>query len=240
MGLLLATAEAFQAPVMRAATPTLSRSSSVKATVFDQGMNQFAADFPWLAKNGFGPSVKAERWNGRHAMFGWFMILLSGYMKSHGLFPSADTTLAYKDWGGLAQIGFGQYISNERAIIMIAHIHALAVSACAAWGPQILGDSLTLLDGEEDVERPPCDAGYHRRGAVERGVGQGHPRGHRRWHRRFVPERQVERWRPRKKMLSALAWAVPPQILGIDVPYIRTAACVPFLLAGSCRPFVVV
>jgi len=150
--LLLATAEAFQAPVMRAATPALSRSSSVKATVFDQGMNQFAADFPWLAKNGFGPSVKAERWNGRHAMFGWFMILLSGYMKSHGLFPSADTALAYKDWGGLAQIGFGQYISNERAVIMIAHIHALAVSACAAWGPQILGDSLTLLDGEEDEE----------------------------------------------------------------------------------------
>merc|ERR1712187_496575 len=56
------------------------------------------------------------------------------------------------DWGGLAQIGFGQYISNERAIIMIAHIHALAVSACAAWGPQILGDSLTLLDGEADEE----------------------------------------------------------------------------------------
>merc|ERR1719284_1626018 len=150
--LLLATAEAFQAPVMRAATPTLSRSSSVKATVFDQGMNQFAADFPWLAKNGFGPSVKAERWNGRHAMFGWFMILLTGYMKSHGLFPNPDVALTYKDWGGLAQIGFGQYISNERAIIMIAHIHALAVSAAAAWGPQILGDSLTLLDGEEDEE----------------------------------------------------------------------------------------
>ena len=33
-------------------------------------LRQFSADFPWLAKNGFGPSVKAERWNGRHAMFG--------------------------------------------------------------------------------------------------------------------------------------------------------------------------
>ena len=80
------------------------------------------------------------------------MILGSGYMKSHGLFPNPDVALAYKDWGGLAQIGFGQYISNERAIIMIAHIHALSVSAAAAWGPQILGDSLTLLDGEEDEE----------------------------------------------------------------------------------------
>merc|ERR1719387_1702846 len=115
-------------------------------------MNKFAADFPWLAKNGFGPSVKAERWNGRHAMFGWFAILCTGYAKAHGLFPNPDVALTYKDWGGLAQIGFGKYISNERAIIMIAHIHALAVSAAAAWGPQILGDSLTLLDGEEDEE----------------------------------------------------------------------------------------
>jgi len=149
--LLLASAEAFQAP-LRPVTPALGRSSAIQASVFDTGMSTFSAEFPWLAKNGFGPSVKAERWNGRHAMFGWFMILLTGYMKSHGLFPSPDTALAYKDWGGLAQIGFGQYISNERAIIMIAHIHALAVSACAAYGPQILGDSLTLLDGEEDEE----------------------------------------------------------------------------------------
>ena len=35
---------------------------------------------------------------------------------------------------------------------MIAHIHALAVSAAAAFGPQVLGDTLTLLDGEQDEE----------------------------------------------------------------------------------------
>merc|ERR1719453_1623759 len=80
------------------------------------------------------------------------MILLSGYMKAHGLFPAADVALKYDDWGALTQIGFGQYISNERAIIMIAHIHALGVSAAAAWGPQVLGDTLTLLPGEEDEE----------------------------------------------------------------------------------------
>jgi len=129
-----------------------SRSSAVQATVFEEGMSQFSADFPWLAKNGFGPSVKAERWNGRHAMFGWFMILLSGYMKAHGLFPGADVALTYEKWGALTQLGFNQYISNERACIMIAHIHALAVSAAAAWGPQVLGDSLTLVDGEADEE----------------------------------------------------------------------------------------
>ena len=33
--------------------------------------------------------------------------------------------------------GFGTFITNERAIIMIAHIHALVVSAAAAFGPQV-------------------------------------------------------------------------------------------------------
>jgi hypothetical protein len=81
------------------------------------------------------------------------MILLSGYMKAHGLFPGADVALTYEKWGALTQLGFNQYISNERACIMIAHIHALAVSAAAAWGPQVLGDSLTLVDGEADEVR---------------------------------------------------------------------------------------
>lgn len=35
---------------------------------------------------------------------------------------------------------------------MIAHMHALGVSAAAAFGPQILGDSLTLDNGEADEE----------------------------------------------------------------------------------------
>merc|ERR1712205_19917 len=49
-------------------------------------------------------------------------------------------------------MGFGQYISDERAIIMMAHVHALGVSMAAAFGPQVLGDTLTLLDGEQDEE----------------------------------------------------------------------------------------
>merc|ERR1719163_923386 len=68
------------------------------------------------------------------------------------MFPDAAKALTYKDWGALTQLGFGQSISNERAIIMIAHIHALGVSMAAAFGPQVLGDSLTLLDGEADEE----------------------------------------------------------------------------------------
>lgn len=92
------------------------------------------------------------------------MILATGYAKSHGLIPNADVALTYNEWGGLAQIGFGSYISNERAVIMIAHIHALAISAAAAFGPQVLGDSLTLLDGEEDEvrTRPPKSTHWER------------------------------------------------------------------------------
>jgi len=144
---------AFQAPVMPAAPAVaVMRNSPITASVFESGMSQFKADYPWLAKYGFGPTVKAERWNGRHAMFGWLAIAATAYAKSHGFFPDGATALTYKDWGGLAQMGFGEYISNERAIIMIAHVHALGVSAAAAFGPQVLGDSLTLLDDETDEE----------------------------------------------------------------------------------------
>jgi len=154
LAVAVASAVAFQAPMMVPSSPALavSRSSAITATVFEDGMGQFKADYPWLAKYGFGPSVKAERWNGRHAMFGWLVIAMTAYAKSHGWFPDANTALTYKDWGALTQMGFNQYISNERAIIMIAHVHALGVSACAAFGPQVLGDTLTLLDGEPDEE----------------------------------------------------------------------------------------
>merc|ERR1719487_2122449 len=149
---IVASALAFQAPLLSPQRSAVSRSSAISATVFDDGMSTFKADFPWLAKYGFGPTVKAERWNGRHAMFGWLAIIATGYAKGHGFFPDPAVALKYDQWGALAQIGFGQYISNERAIIMIAHIHALGVSMAAAFGPQVLGDSLTLLEGEVDEE----------------------------------------------------------------------------------------
>jgi hypothetical protein len=45
---------------------------------------------------GVGPTTKAERWNGRHAMFGWVALLATAYVKSHGLIPNADVPLAFE------------------------------------------------------------------------------------------------------------------------------------------------
>jgi len=211
--LLLSSAEAFQAPMMARPVPMQQmRSSAVQASVFDKGTAQFGADYPWLAKNGFGPSVKAERWNGRHAMFGWFFILLTGWAKGHGYFPAGEVQLAYKDWGALAQVGFGQYITNERAIIMIAHIHALGVSAAAAFGPQVLGDSLTLLDGEADEEPyglfPPL-------------MGQGG----------LTPA--AEMWNGRLAMLGLIALVLTSCVSGKDILEVVDIGTGGLLLSGK-------
>jgi len=154
LSLLSASTLAYSGPVLPAVRPALARSVTPMASAFDDGMGQFKADYPWLAKYGFGPTVKAERWNGRHAMFGWLCIIATAECQKWGLFPdaAATTALTYKQWGALTQMGFNEYISNERAIIMIAHIHFLAISMAAAFGPRVLGDSLTLLDDEEDEE----------------------------------------------------------------------------------------
>ena len=93
-------------------------------------------------------------------------------------------------------MGFGEYISNERAIIMIAHIHALAVSTLASYGPQILGDSLTLLEGEEDEEPyglfPPL-------------MGQGG----------LTPA--AEMWNGRLAMLGLIAVITTSCVSGLDI-----------------------
>ena len=187
------------------ARPAVTRVAPVTAQQdaygFEKGMANFKADFPWLAKYGFGPSVKAERWNGRHAMFGWFAILMTAVAQKNGFFPNPDTPLNYADWGALTQQGFGTFITNERAIIMIAHIHALAVSAAAAFGPQVLGDTLTLLDGEVDEEPyglfPPL-------------MGQGG----------LTPA--AEMWNGRLAMLGLIALVLTSCVSGMDILDVRS------------------
>ena len=47
----------------------------IKGTWSKQYMDAWKNDYPFLAKYGFGLTVKCERWNGRHAMFGWAFII---------------------------------------------------------------------------------------------------------------------------------------------------------------------
>lgn len=80
-------------------------------------------------------------------MFGWIALLATGYAKGHGLIPDADTLLSTKEWGTLAYL-YGGSISNERAVIMVAHLHLLLFSVCAAVAPLSFQDKLYLEKGE--------------------------------------------------------------------------------------------
>ena len=81
-------------------------------------------------------------------MFGWVSLLVTGYAQSHGLIPNPDTLLDVKDWGTLAQIAGGT-ITNERAVIIVGHLHLLLFSVFAAVAPLSTQDKLYLEKGEE-------------------------------------------------------------------------------------------
>mmetsp|Transcript_32009 Transcript_32009/g.98789 ORF Transcript_32009/g.98789 Transcript_32009/m.98789 type:complete len:222 (-) Transcript_32009:49-714(-) len=157
VALALATGSALVAPIARTATPqrqTVVRSSP--GGFMEQGTKQFQEQFPEFNSYGWGVSVKAERWNGRHAMFGWAFIIATGYCKAHGLIPDPEKLLDFKEWGTLAIIsggkGGGVTITNERACVLIANVHFLMVSLCAAFCPLPFQDTLLLEPGEPDEE----------------------------------------------------------------------------------------
>jgi hypothetical protein len=108
---------------------------------------EFADNNPELASRGIGVTTNAERWNGRHAMFGMFLMTFTAYLKGHGLIPDADKVLDVNQWGPLAYAGFGQVITNERAIILVAHIHVLFVSIICAFSPLAFQDTLVKEKG---------------------------------------------------------------------------------------------
>lgn len=132
---------------------TLSSSKSTDQPLFADAMNSFAQDFPEFYEAGWGPTVKAERWNGRHAMFGWAFILATGYAKAHGLIPNPEVALNLKQWGTLAVLAGPQTISNERAVVLIANVHALFLSLMAAFAPLSFQDPLLIPKGKSD-EKP--------------------------------------------------------------------------------------
>uniref|UniRef100_A0A7S3JY58 PSI subunit V n=1 Tax=Aureoumbra lagunensis TaxID=44058 RepID=A0A7S3JY58_9STRA len=151
--LLVGCASAFVVSPSITKSSPLQQKTIVKSSPFTEATDKFKSDYPSFAAYGWGVSPKAERWNGRHAMFGWFFIICTGYAQSHGLIPDADKTLDLSVWGTLAQITPRvSTITNERAIILVANIHALMVSLCAAFAPFPTQDKLLLEPGEADED----------------------------------------------------------------------------------------
>lgn len=125
------------------AAPAIRSESSLNA-VFDDAMTDFAEEYPQFSKWGWGPTVQAEKWNGRHAMFGWVFICATAYAKGHGLIPNPDMLLDLKEWGTLATISGKNTITNERAIILIANVHCFFVGLLATICPLPFSDPLLL------------------------------------------------------------------------------------------------
>jgi hypothetical protein len=140
------------APASKSAV-TKSSLNIVNPEVYEQAQKDWESDFGPLAKYGWGPTPLAEKWNGRHAMFGWFFICATAYCKGHGLIPDADALLDLKQWGTLATISGKTTISSERAIILIANAHAFGVSLMATICPPPFGDSLLLDPNHPEYER---------------------------------------------------------------------------------------
>jgi hypothetical protein len=142
---LASQASAFSSSPMK--TVSISR-TALKANVFDAAVKDWADQYPSFYAKGWGPTTKAERWNGRHAMFGWVALITTAYAKGHGLIPNPDVLLDVKEWGTLAYL-YGGSITNERAVIIVGHLHLLLFSVCAAVAPLSFQDKLYLEDGEE-------------------------------------------------------------------------------------------
>ena len=83
-------------------------------------------------------------------MFGWVVICASAYAHHHHLVPNGDSLLDLKEWGTLATISGKSTITNERAVILIANVHALVLSVMATIAPLPFSDTLLLEEGETD------------------------------------------------------------------------------------------
>jgi len=143
---MAASSSAFVTSPMKAA---VMKSPALKMAASEE-LSAWQKDFPLLAQNGWGLTAKAERWNGRHAMFGWVVICASAYAKSHGLIPDGDVALNLSDWGTLAILQGTNTISNERAVILFAHVHLLMMSFASALAPLGVLDTLLLSKGDKD------------------------------------------------------------------------------------------
>eukprot|EP00543_Licmophora_paradoxa_P019110 CAMPEP_0202474206 /NCGR_PEP_ID=MMETSP1360-20130828/92256_1 /ASSEMBLY_ACC=CAM_ASM_000848 /TAXON_ID=515479 /ORGANISM="Licmophora paradoxa, Strain CCMP2313" /LENGTH=221 /DNA_ID=CAMNT_0049101311 /DNA_START=562 /DNA_END=1227 /DNA_ORIENTATION=- len=150
LALCVSTAAGF-APVSPAAK--VVSATELSSSAYDDIQKEWESEWPQFAKWGWGPSVQAEKWNGRHAMFGWVFICATAYAKGHGLIPDAASTLDLKEWGTLATISGKYTITNERAIVLIANAHFFAVSLLATICPLPFSDPLLLDPVNDNYEK---------------------------------------------------------------------------------------
>ena len=136
----------------RCLEPNHSDLNLISDSVFEDATSEWKEEYGPFSKFGWGPSVQAEKWNGRHAMFGWVMICASAYAKGHGLIPDADVPLDFKECGTLATISGKNTLTHERAFILMANVHAFMVGLMATIAPLPFWDKLLLEEGEEDAE----------------------------------------------------------------------------------------
>ena len=154
-----------------------------QANPMSSAVAEFAEKAPELASRGLGVTTNAERWNGRHAMFGMFLMTFTAYLKGHGLIPDADKVLDVNQWGPLAYAGMGQVITNERAIILVAHIHVLFVSIVCAFAPlsfQVASQTFPTPPPTPHPSTAPASTPQRRRPSPSLGTSPGrcrHARG---------------------------------------------------------------
>jgi len=146
-------ASAFAPPAPLALKPATSTVVASSMDGFDGASANWEAEYPDFAKYGWGPSVHAEVWNGRHAMFGWVFMCATAYAKGHGLIPNPETLLDLKEWGMLATISGKTTLTNERAIILIANVHCFMVGLMATICPNDFSDPLLLDPNAPGYER---------------------------------------------------------------------------------------
>lgn len=171
----LAVRPALSRPSLKTASYGARVNSAVRAPsarivmglpAFEEAMKDYKETYPMWAARGWGPSVKAEVWNGRHAMFGFFLLTMTAYCQGHGLLPDPSQVIDISQWGTLARLGDYSSISVRRAVILIAHVHVLLVSIAAAIAPFSFQDKLLLEPGEEDAKPsgliPPLNFGFTR------------------------------------------------------------------------------
>ena len=77
-------------------------------------------------------------------------LALASQAQAAGFIPDPSVALDLSVWGGLAQIGGGATISTERAVVLVANMHAFAVGLCATFAPLGYMDTLLIEDGDAD------------------------------------------------------------------------------------------